>query len=138
LKLKYAELFSSFALNFNLRRYSKGVAHCPDPAKDGRIIVRLTDGEEVRLRLIFLWVGDSGFGRGSDSGGFGWIPSSPAGELFAVFYSLYGHFDPTEMDSGFGRIRSRVGFGWIPGSRNPNPPPNQDFLLQTRGSVVGP
>jgi len=36
-----------------------------------------------------------GFGGGSDSGGFGWIPSSPAGESFGVFYSQYGHFDPT-------------------------------------------
>ena len=45
--------------------------------------------------------------------GFGWIPSSPAEIVFAASYSLYGHFDPAEMDSGFGRIRSRVGFGWI-------------------------
>ena len=54
-----------------------------------------------------------GFGRGSDSGGFGWITSSPAGTNFAVFYSLYGHFNPTGMDFRFGRIRSRVGFGSI-------------------------
>ena len=46
-----------------------------------------------------------GFARGSDSGGFGRIPSSPAGDFFAALYSLYGHFDPTETGSGFGRIR---------------------------------
>ena len=47
----------------------------------------------------------NGFGRGLDSGGFGGILSSPAGEFLAILYSLYGHFDPTEMGSGFGRIR---------------------------------
>jgi len=46
-----------------------------------------------------------GFSSGSDSGRFGRIPSSPAGEFFAVLYSFYGYFDPTEMGSGFGRIR---------------------------------
>ena len=48
-----------------------------------------------------------GFGRGSDSGGFGPIPSSPAARVtsFAVWYGLYGHFEHTELDSGFGRIR---------------------------------
>jgi len=46
-----------------------------------------------------------GFGGGSDSDGFGRIPSSLAGNCFAVLYSLYGHFDPTETGSGFGRIR---------------------------------
>jgi hypothetical protein len=56
-----------------------------------------------------------GFGGGSDSAGFGRIPSSPAGDVLAVLYSLYGHFDPTEIGSGFGRIRSWVGFGRIPG-----------------------
>jgi hypothetical protein len=30
-----------------------------------------------------------GFGRGSDSGGFGWISSSPAGGTFAVYQSLW-------------------------------------------------
>jgi hypothetical protein len=54
-----------------------------------------------------------GSGRGSDSGGFRRIPSRPAGEHFAAFYSLYGHFDPTDMGPGFGRVRSRVGFEWI-------------------------
>ena len=39
------------------------------------------------------------FGRRSDSDGFGWIPSNPAGGIFGVFYSLYGHFDPSKMDS---------------------------------------
>jgi hypothetical protein len=47
-----------------------------------------------------------GFGGGSDSGGFGPIPSSPTGCSFEVLYSLYGRFDPTEMGSGFGRIRT--------------------------------
>ena len=56
-----------------------------------------------------------GFGRGSDSGGFGRMPSSPAGEYFAVLYSLYGLFDPTESGSGFERIWWRAGFGVIPG-----------------------
>jgi len=46
-----------------------------------------------------------GFGGGSDSDGFGRIPSCPAGDFSAVLYSLYGHFDPTGMGSGFGRIR---------------------------------
>ena len=46
-----------------------------------------------------------GFGGGSDSDGFGRIPSSSAGDFFAVLYSMYGHFDPTEMGSGFGGIR---------------------------------
>jgi len=40
----------------------------------------------------------------------------------AVFYSLFGLFDPTDMDSGIGLIRSTAGFGWCPGPRNPNPP----------------
>jgi hypothetical protein len=39
-----------------------------------------------------------GFGRGSNLDGCGWIPSNPAGGSFAVFHSLYGHFDP-EMES---------------------------------------
>jgi hypothetical protein len=47
-----------------------------------------------------------GFGRGSDLGGFGRIPSSPTGNFFAVLYSLYGHFDPTEMDSVESRTRT--------------------------------
>ena len=34
-----------------------------------------------------------GFGGGSDSGGFGWIPSSPAVDYFAVFHRLHGQFD---------------------------------------------
>jgi hypothetical protein len=46
-----------------------------------------------------------GFGGGSDSDGFGRIPSSSAGDFFAVLYSMYGHFDTTEMGSGFGGIR---------------------------------
>jgi hypothetical protein len=46
-----------------------------------------------------------GLGEGSDSDGFVRIQSSPAGHFFAVLYSLYGHFDSTEMGSGFGRIR---------------------------------
>jgi len=48
-------------------------------------------------------------------------------ESFAVFYSLYGNFDPIKMDSGFGRIRWRVGFGqirtdsWTPNMEVTNP-----------------
>jgi len=45
------------------------------------------------------------FGGGSDSRGFGRIPSSPARGFHAAFHRLYGHFDPTEKDSGLGRIR---------------------------------
>jgi len=37
----------------------------------------------------------------------------PAERIFGVFCSLYGHYDPIEMDYGFGQIRLRVGFGWI-------------------------
>jgi len=33
-----------------------------------------------------------GFGRGSDSGGLGRIPSSPAVHFFEVLYSLYMGF----------------------------------------------
>jgi len=57
-----------------------------------------------------------GFGRGLDSGGFRRIPSSAAGDSFAVFYSLCGDFDPTDMDSdsdGFGRGSDSDGFGRI-------------------------
>jgi len=46
-----------------------------------------------------------GFGGGSASDGIGRISSSPSGGNFAVFDSLYGHFDPTKLDAGFGRIR---------------------------------
>jgi hypothetical protein len=48
-----------------------------------------------------------GSGGGSDSGGFGWIPSSNSGIFSRILQSvrLYGHFDPMKMDSGFGRIR---------------------------------
>jgi len=51
----------------------------------------------------------------------------PRRDFFGPFCSLYGHFDPTEMDSGFGRIRSRVGFGriradsWAPNMESANP-----------------
>jgi len=45
-----------------------------------------------------------GFGRGSDSDGFGRIPSSPAGDLFAVLQSVWV-FCSYRMGSGFGRIR---------------------------------
>jgi len=39
--------------------------------------------------------------EGPDSGGFGRIPSSPAGGLFGPFCILYGHFHHREQDSGF-------------------------------------
>ena len=55
-----------------------------------------------------------GFGRGSDSGGFGWTPSSPAGDFFAVFYNLYGHFVLQKWipdSDGFGRGSDSGGFG---------------------------
>ena len=75
-----------------------------------------------------------------DSGGFGWIPSSPTGGIFAVLRSLYRqHFEPIEMNPGFGRIRCRVGFGWIlvdfwtPEMESANP----DFYCPCWGVAVG-
>jgi hypothetical protein len=59
-----------------------------------------------------------GFGGGSDAGGFGPIPSSPAGDFIAEFCSLGGRFDPIEMDSdsdGFGTGSDSDGSGRIPG-----------------------
>jgi hypothetical protein len=59
-----------------------------------------------------------GFGRWSDLGGFGRIPSSPAGDIFAVLYSVYGHFDLQKWvpdSDGFGRESDSHGFGRIPG-----------------------
>jgi len=44
LKLKYDKLISSFAFNFNLRRYSE------DPANVARVIVRFADGSEVSAK----------------------------------------------------------------------------------------
>jgi len=75
-----------------------------------------------------------GFGRGSDSDGFGRIPSSPAGDFFAVLYSLYGHFGPTEMGSGFGRESDSDGFGRIPGPQIWKSA--TQLLLQTRGFKI--
>jgi len=66
-----------------------------------------------------------GFDGGLGSGGFRWIPSSPAGDVFAVFYNLYGHFDPIE-NNGFwnrtgsveGRIRAD---SWTPELESASP-----------------
>jgi len=99
LKPEYDGLLSKFGFNFNLRRYTQASA-MPLGTRwswPGRLVQVDPDSGMV--------VRDSdGAGGGLDSDGFGRIPSSPTGDFLAVLYSLYGHFNPTEMDSGFGRI----------------------------------
>ena len=99
--------------------YGRFGVTAPVCRRDMRRVPRLVDLAcaalaEAGLGRLYPGIGladSNGFGRGSDSGGFGWIPSSPAGKSIAVFYSRCGHFDSIEMNSGFGRIRSRVDLG---------------------------
>ena len=74
-----------------------------DPTySDVAFVVKCVDDKAGGL-LTGMPVRDSdGFGGGSDSGGFGWIPSSPAGDLFAELQSVWA-FRPYR--SGF-RIRT--------------------------------
>jgi hypothetical protein len=75
------------------------------PASRARQILLATSYPSAVLQPGMAVRDSDGLGGGSDSDEFGRIPSSPAGHSFAVFDSLYGHFDPTELGSRIGRIR---------------------------------
>ena len=59
----------------------------------------------IRCQSGMAFPDSDGFGGGSDSGGFGWIPSSPAWSFLAYFAVCMGILDPVKTNCGFGRIR---------------------------------
>jgi len=67
-----------------------------------------------------------GFGRGSDSGGFERIPSSPQEIFWRYFTVCMGILTPLQKcipdSDGFGRGSDSGGFGWIPRPQNWNQP----------------
>ena len=116
--LKYNTLLSNSASNSNLRSCMKVLEALPPTAHP---MTQLTCAIMVGRCRPGLGIRNSGrFGGGLDSVQIARIPAtfrnrgSPAAKNLAVFYSLYGHFDPTPSlletvdDSAQASIRSEA------------------------------